>query len=249
MKTLHRSLFFFLMASASLLLFPAVCPAQLVPTGDFRGKSLSQWGFDYTVWAISSVMGGQTLPDVVDGVKYLPPYVGGFEFVGGDVTIQQGTPVLLLPFFLNGERYDNGTEDNPADPIIEEIYKTTTIRLTFDGTVVLEGVTSEILDRKFGTRTYPSPITYTNPQPRGEGINSIAGTFSAGGITTIFDNLSLGQHTLVNEFDSKLFGLKESITYNINVVPEPSSLCGLVTSLIGLAMLRRRRKKCAELPQ
>ena len=188
------------------------CSAQLVPPGDFRGKSHDQWGLEYTQWAIATRLGGQALPDSLDGVRYLPWIIAGES---ADLTITQGTALLGTSFFLYGERYDNGTEDHPDDPIINQILEQSIIHTRFDGNVVLEGRASQFPERRFGVTVFPEPIPFAQPQPRGFGVNSVAAIFGVG-ITTIFDMLPLGQHTIRTE-DSSSSGF----TYNITVVPIP----------------------------
>jgi hypothetical protein len=192
------------------------CSAQIVPAGDFRGKSLDQWGLDYQQWGLKTGLGGQTLPDTVDGVRFLPPNLGS-EFVA-NLTIQQGTPLVFLPFNVFGEIYDNGTQDNPNDPVIDEIFETSTIRTTFNGNVVLEGLASEFPDRTFGVTVFDEPILYAQPQPRGFGLNSVTAIFGTG-ITAIFDMLPLGQHTIAHVYNSPFFGGTFTATYNITVAP------------------------------
>jgi hypothetical protein len=214
------------------------CSAQIVPAGDFHGKSLDEWGLGYQQWGIATGLGGQALPDTVDGVRYLPPDFGS-NFVA-DLTIQQGTPLVFTPFNVFGERYDNGTEDNPADPVIDEIFQTTTIRTTFDGAVVLEGSANEFPDRKFGVTVFSAPIPYAAPQPRGPGLNSVTAIFGTG-ITAIFDKLPLGRHTITNVYNSPFFGGTFSATYNITVVPEPSTLVVLGSFLMACTACVRPR--------
>ncbi len=239
MKLHHRRFIFSLLVlTASLTFVPATCRAQLVPPGDFQGKSLDQWGLDYTQWAIKTGLGGQTLPNIVDGARFLPPNFGGGDFVAS-LTIQQGTPLVGSPFFVFGERYDDGSEDNPADPFIDTIFEETTIRTTYDGSVVLEGIANDLTDRKFGVTVFSAPIPYAVPQPRGPGLNSVAAIFGVG-ITTIFDMLPVGEHTIKNEFNSTVFGAS-SFTYNITVVPEPATLILLGPVMVGWIVCVRGR--------
>jgi hypothetical protein len=157
MKAQHRGLVCSLLVLMASMAAPAICRAQLLPPGDFRGKSLDDWGLDYTQWAIKTGLGGQSLPDTVNGVRYLPPGFNVVNFVT-DFTIPQGTAIVGSPFFVFGERYDNGTEDNPNDPIIDTIFEGTTFRTAVDGNVVLEGQASAFPDRKFGVTVYSEPI-------------------------------------------------------------------------------------------
>ncbi|MGD9637204.1 MAG: hypothetical protein AB7G28_11780 [Pirellulales bacterium] len=238
----HRQSFWLLLAgTASLLLVPATGRAQLVPPGDYRGTSLDEWGLDYLEWALATGLGEQTLPDTVDGVRYLPPNFGGGDFVAS-LTIDKSTAVISEPFSVFGEKYDNGTEDNPADPFIDTIFDETTIKVTYDGSVVLEGIAGNLTDRLFGVTVFPDPIPYAEPQPRGPGLNSIAAIFGVG-VVTIFDPLPIGAHTIKNEFNSSVFGAA-SYTYNITVVPEPGTLllAGMMV-LCSISCARRRESK------
>lgn len=235
----HAKFSLLLVLATSLISAPAICSAQLLPADDFNGKSLDEWGLDYTQWAIKTGLGEQTLPNTFDGVRYLPPNFPGREFVA-ELTIPLGTPLLGSPFFIFGERYDDGTEDNPADPIIDMIFDETTIRATLNGSVVLEGTASAFPDRKSDISIFSQAIPYAEPRPVAPGVNAIAGTFAAGGIWTIFDMLPLGNHTLKTEFNSSFFG-EDSFTYNITVVPEPSSLLLVGAGAIGWTMVARRR--------
>jgi hypothetical protein len=231
-----------LVLTAFLMSIPATCRAQLVPPGDFRGKSLDEWGLDYLQWSLKTVLGEQTLPDTFEGVRYLPPNFGGGDFVA-DLTIDKATAVMSEPFAVFGEQYDNGTEDNPNDPFIDTIFDETTVRVTYDGSVVLEGIASDLSDRLFGVTVFPQPIPYAMPQPRGPGLNSTAAIFGIG-IVTIFDMLPVGEHTIKNEFNSSVFGAS-SYTYNITVIPEPCTLYCLWAPVMALLVARGRVRRHA----
>ncbi len=240
MSRFYQWLGFALVAAASVTLIPAESHAQLLPPGDFRGKSLDQWGLDYTQWAVAVGLGGQSLPDTFDGVRFLP---ADFEDAGptfsASLTIEQGTPLVASPFFVFGERYANGGADNPFDPVIGQILADATIRTTLNGTAVLEGVASAISDRLFGPTTFVAPIPYATPVNRGPGQDAVAAIFGLG-LTTIFDGLPVGVHTLTNTYNSPNFFGSNSLTYTITVVPEPSALCGLAIAGVGATLTRRR---------
>jgi hypothetical protein len=183
-------------------------------------------------------------------VRYLP--VASLEvrdFVA-NVTIQPGTALFGSPFFIYGERYDDGHEDNPADPLIQTIFDQTTIRSTLDGMVVLEGTASSLSGRQFGTTRFPEPIPYTTPQqrgpdgsPLGQGLFAVASAWTRG-IGTMIANLPRGEHTLRNEFTSEFFGGAFTNTYHISVVPEPTSFAILATAVIaGLGAGRTIRRR------
>jgi len=223
--------------AASLSIAPARGQAQLAPPGDYHGKSLAQWGFDWSEWGIRTGLAGQSLPDTVDGVRYLPPNVGS-TFVA-DLTVQQGTALVFSPFLVFGENYDNGGSDDPNDPILDQIFADATIETKLDGVTVLQGAADAFPARDFGPTAFASPIVYTDPQPRGPGLNSVAAIFALG-IAAIFDPLSPGQHTIQNVYVSNFFGGSFSATYNISVIPEPGSGFAGVTGALGLLVARRR---------
>jgi hypothetical protein len=240
MRAQFRRLVFPSLVLTASMLAPAIGRAQLLPPGDFQGKSLDEWTLDWSQWSIATGLGGQTLPDTVDGVKYLPPNFGGGDFVTS-LTVSRDTPLLVSPFFVFGERYDNGTEDNPNDPIIDQIMDDAMIRTTFDGNVLLEGQASDFPERTFGVTVFAEPIPYAQPQPRGPGVNAVAAIFGIG-IGTMYADLPLGEHTIRNVYNSpNFFGGPYSFTYNITVIPEPSTLVLLGSVLVGSFVCSRRR--------
>jgi hypothetical protein len=159
----HRFFVSLVVLAASWMLVPANGSAQLLPPGDFNGKSFNQWGVDWMEWAAPLVGPSYILPDpsrqdTVNGVRYLP--VVGLEprdYVA-NLTITPGTALFGAPFSLGGERYDDGHEDNPADPIIKTIFDTATARATLNGMVLLEGTASSLAARQFGPTYFAEPI-------------------------------------------------------------------------------------------
>jgi len=248
MKRRHRCFIFPMLAlTATLSFVPAACRAQLLPPGDFQGKSLAEWTLEWSEWSIATGLGGETLPDTVDGVRFLPPNFGGGDFVT-DLTVPQGTALVVAPFFVFGERYDNGTEDNPNDPVIDMIFDDATIQVTYDGNVLLAGAASDFPERKYGVTVFSDPISYAEPQPRyedppGTPVNAIAALFGVG-IGTMYDNLPLGEHTIRNEYNSpNFFGGPYTFTYNVTVVPEPASLIPLAMGAVGLIARGRSSRR------
>jgi hypothetical protein len=239
------------------MLFPASSSAQLLPPGDFNGKSFQQWALDYAVWAapLSSPPGVIPLDpsrqDTVNGVRYLPVADSSIRDFTASLTIQPGTALLGSPFFVYGEQYDDGHSDNPSDPILQMIMDQTTIRATLDGVVLLEGTASSLAARQFGPTFFPQPIPYTVPQqrgpdgsPTGQGLFAIASAWTQG-IGTMYAALPRGEHTLRHEFTSEFFGGAFSNTYQISVVPEPATfvLGGLVSVVAWTARVRGRVRR------
>lgn len=229
----QRCLVVFLALTTVQALVPTTARAELLPPGDFNGTPQTELGLDWVQWAVATGLGGQSLPDTIDGIRYLPANFGGGDFVT-DLTIELGTPLIVSPFFVIGEQYDDGTADNPADPFIDTIFAETTIETTFDGSVILEGTTSDMLDRRFAVTVFSAPIPYADPQPRGS-INAVSSIFGTG-LVTIFDDLPVGEHTIRNEFNSTIFGAA-SYTYNVNVVPEPASVVTAGIGALALSLL------------
>jgi hypothetical protein len=230
----HRFILSLAVIGTSSMLLPTSGIAQLLPPGDFKGKSLEEWGLDWSQWGIATVLGEQMLPDTVDGVRYLRPLIGGIDVLSQDLTIQQGTPLVGSSFFVFGERYDDGSEDDPVAlaPLVDQIFEETTIRTTVDGAVVLEGLASGFPDRMFGITVFAEPIPFAEPFPK-DGPDTVAAIWSVG-IMTIFDGLPLGQHTIKNEFNSTFFGA-DSFTYTVTVVPEPAT--GVLVGIAGVICL------------
>ena len=240
--------------TAALILAATPCSAQLQPPGDFNGQSLAQWGVDYARWALPLTLHAGVIPfdpsrpNIFNGVRFLPVGEFGIRNFTADLTIQPGTAVFTSPFFIYGERYDDGHEDNPDDPVLQTIFEETTIRTTLDGAVVLEGTPNSLADRKFGITNHPSPVVYSEPQPRGpdgsplgEGFFAVASAWTTG-TGTMFANLTPGVHTIRNEFNSEFFGGAYSNTYTITVVPEPATgVLAAIAGVVGFRWTVRRR--------
>jgi hypothetical protein len=257
MNLQHRRLNFAQLAlSATLMFVPAACQAQLLPPGDFNGKSFNQWGLDWSEWsapltAPGFILPDPSLPDTVNGVRYLPVGAAEVSDFTASLTIQPGTALFGSPFGFYGERYDDGHADDPADPLIQTILDGATVRATLNGVVLLEGTASSLSGRQYGPSFFPEPIPYTTPQqrgpdgsPSGQGLFAIASAWTQG-IGTMYANLPRGEHTLRHEFDSEFFGGAFSSTYHISVVPEPTALVPVSLGALGLIGCRRRRRNDA----
>jgi hypothetical protein len=178
----------------------------------FRGKSFEEWNVDALEWELATGLGGQDLPDTVKGVRFFPGNFVGDEF---DIHLEPGTAFAFPVWPVFGELYDNGSQDNPDDPIIETLYNTTTIECRLDGEVLLEGIAADLAAYSFGPFVLDEPIFYAQPQPRGGSVNAIAATFVFG-IGAVYHPLPPGEHTLVIDVKSPLLGDYHT-TYHITV--------------------------------
>jgi hypothetical protein len=254
MKLQHVSFLVPTVALATAWMFvSANCSAQLLPPGDFNGKSFQQWGLDYGMWSApltgpDFIVPDPSRQDTVNGVRYLPVTAFGIKEFSTNLTITPGTALFGSPFSFFGERYDDGHADDPTDAVIPMILDQTTVRATLDGVVVLDGTARSLSARQFGPSYFPVPIAYTEPQqrgpdgsPLGQGLYAVASAWTLG-IGTMYANLPRGEHTLRHEFNSEFFGGAYSNTYHISVVPEPATLMLVgIICVIGLGCTVRGR--------
>jgi hypothetical protein len=186
----------------------------LPPNANFRGVSFTDWNVLALEWEIATGLGGQNLPDTVKDVRFFPGNFVGNVF---DIQLKPGTAFAFPAWPVFGELYDNGTQDNPNDPIIPFLYEITAIEARLDGNVVLQGTASALDDYSFGPVVLDKPIFYAQPQPRGPGLNAIATTFVFG-IGSVYHPLPVGKHTLVIDVQNAILGNFHT-TYNITVAP------------------------------
>ena len=232
---------------------PAAAAQPLPAQAKFGGKTLAEWSFLQNEWIIATGLGGQTLPDTVGRVQFLPGAFGpGFhEF---NVVVPSGTSLVSPPFFAFGELYEDGSFDDPNDPflagIIDTVFNETQFDVSLDGKLVLSGTPAELGEYAYGFDDplyFDEPIYYAEPQDRG-GINAVAALWTTG-VGAIYHPLSPGEHTLSVVQDGPIFGFSNS-TFNISVrtpvasaVPEPAS-CVLLALSGSLLLFRRRRAGC-----
>ena len=190
-------------------------PPLLPPSANFRGTSFEEWNVLALEWEIATGLGGQDLPDTVKSVQFLPGNFAGDEF---DIHLKPGTAIAFPAWPVFGELYDNGTQDDPSDPIIPFLYEVTTIDARLDGKVLLQGLARELDAYSFGPVVLDEPIFYAEPQPRGPGLNAIAATFVFG-IGSVYSPLPAGEHTLVIDVQNPLLGNYHT-TYHITVSPK-----------------------------
>jgi hypothetical protein len=177
-----------------------------------RDRSLTEWDTLAMEWAIATGLGGQDLPDTVDGVRFLPANFMGDEF---DIQLKPGTPIAFpfLPIF--GELYDNDTFDDP-DADYSFLLEGTFIDARLDGKVLFHGLASDFPAYSFGPVVLDEPIDYADPQPRGPGLNAVAAIWVFG-TGAVFKPLPVGEHTLVVDIEGILGDF--NTTYNITVTP------------------------------
>jgi hypothetical protein len=218
----------------------------------FRGKTLAEWSFLQNEWIIATGLGGQTLPDTVGKMQFLPgPFSPGtHEF---DVVTAPGTSLVSPPFFAFGELYDDGSFDDPNDPglaeVIDIVFNETQLDVSLDGKLVLSGTPAELGGYAYGFDDplfFDEPILYAEPQDRG-GKNAVAALWTTG-VGAIYHPLAPGEHTLNVVQDGPIFG-QFDITFNITVqkpgasaVPEPSTFILLGSIMFGRIACVRRRK-------
>lgn len=169
---------------------------------NLRGRSVEEWNALAIIWRVANGLGGQSLPDTVDGVRFLGGAFspGDYEF---DVRVPSGTSLAFPAFFVFGELYDDGSSDNPEDPFLDFIFETTTVEMRLDGKVIRSGLASDL--DAFGPVPLDEPIFYEEPQPRGPELNAVAATFVLG-TANLFQPLPPGEHTLETTVSSAVFG-------------------------------------------
>ena len=198
------------------------------PQSHAFGKAFEEWNVLYSQWVLESLFGGGTdLSDTVGHVRFLPvpaPAETGCGSCEIDVTLRPGTPFVASPFFVWGESYDDPSvpDDNPADPLLDTIFKTTEIRVELDGRVLMAGTGTELERFRYGPVYFDEPIVYAEPVPRGEGLNATSALFVAG-IGVVYRPLPVGQHTLVHTVHSEFLERHYQFTYHTAIPAEPPS--------------------------
>ena len=217
-----------LLAAPLVVVFaPVLSQAQsglspLVPPQSHAfGKSFQEWNVLQTQWAIATGLGGQTnLNDTVGRVRFLP---GSFfdPTPVFEIRLSPGTPFVASPFLVFGERYDDPSvpDDDPTElaAFLEEILSTAEVQIVLNGQVLLEDSGAQLKQFWYGPTYFEEPIIYAEPQPRGPNLNSVAALWVTG-IGAVYHPLPVGQHTLVHNVQSSVFG-NFVFTYKITVVP------------------------------
>ena len=218
MKNLSRRLRFscapIVVSVVTLLSIVTTTTAQQPLPADaaLRGKTLPEWSQLHNEWAIATDLGGATLPNTVDGMRFLPFGFGGgdFEF---DVSVAPGTGFVSAPWFAFGELYEDGSFDDPSDPfligLLEFIFENRTVDVWLDGDLVQSGTVAELINYTYGPAFFDTPIFYSAPGA------SVAALWSVG-VGGVYHPMPAGEHTMVVFTDGPIFG-PTMMTYHITV--------------------------------
>ena len=244
------------------------------PHSFVAGKTIADWGVEWWKWALDAPAGSSGLEDTTGALTQLNND-GPVFFMGGgangfgpatsiDVTVRQGTPVLLrLVNFLDYE--PDGL--SPGTTLAERQAVATDTVDAYDGAVNLASLSATIdgtavadLDRhreRFAG-TFPlGPVIAGSVLDDGFApVGTDQGPAAASGFYLMLTGLSVGRHTLSlsgssDPFDVTTHGVTfgvdgfrvdQTITLNVAAVPEPASWALLVGGFgfVGSGMRRRR---------
>ena len=119
------------------------------------------------------------------------------------------------------EGYDdpNVPDDDPDElaPFLDPILATTSVKITLDGRVLLNGTGEQLDPYLIGPTYFDEPIVYATPLPRG-GPNAVEALWVLG-FGAMFRALPPGEHTLVFDVDTT-FPNPYTYTYFITVAPK-----------------------------
>jgi hypothetical protein len=208
-----------LVALVAVAMAPALSSGQdgpsalLPPNANLQGKSYAEWNVLASEFAITTGLTEGEFPDTIGRVRFLP-YYGATEF---SIELDPGTAIAFPAFFVFGELYDDGSQDDPNDPFIDVLLETATVETRLNGRVLLQGAASELGAYAFGPVNFDEPIWYAEPEPRTPDLNAVAAQIVFG-VGSVYRPLPVGEHTLEITVDSEFFGLIER-TYHISVTP------------------------------
>ncbi len=174
-----------------------VGPPQIVPPDSvFEGKTLAQWLETYWRW----YYGGEPASGKIGSVQLMPLPAG--ELISGtgtpedpalyrgtiNFTLPKDTPFVLPAYAWVGERYNNGTPDDPAfaDQLL---WDGVSPYLTIDGTTVI----SDANEKAFYVGYTPFDPIVTYPAPSSYG--SIAAIYFQG-VGMVCADLKPGNHVI-----------------------------------------------------
>jgi hypothetical protein len=213
---------------------PKPKPPLLPPNANFRGNSLEEWNVLFTEQFVRTNLAGETgVPDTVKKVRFLPAAYVPDDYVF-NITIPEGTGLVMPGMFIFGEIYEDSSMDDPNfifpdedwayDPnlgslagmnIVDYLYLTAYVQVKYNGKVLLSGVASDLDDYHFGPTYFDSPIVYQDTLPNG----AVAAAWCIG-VGCVYTPLSKGNHTLEvsTVYDNIFFGYVEfNYVYNIKV--------------------------------
>ena len=175
---------------------------------------MAEWSVLASQYAIATGLGGQELADTIGRVRFFPTQFGSGE-AEFNIELEPGTAFAVPAFFVFGERYDDGGEDEATDDVAEFFFGTTYVETQLNGSVLMQGFASEFGAYQFGPVEFYQPIQYAEPQPRG-GREAVAAILVLG-VGSVYGPLPAGQHTLQITTDS-VYGTLD-LTYHITVTP------------------------------